>query len=157
MKRCEIKKGRKDHHGRTSVVLYTTRIQIYTGTWSTDNDDFHKRTNTLLYKNINLSHFIFEKVMFVVCEWRQVRTAILTKVLLSTIAALLSHLGLGCSTGDQSPQSAAGSHFDIPSPTDSNRPGTWLYYFLTSTYFRSSSAYLHRCMSWLTSRSRVNI
>ena len=24
--------------------------------------------NTLLYKNINLSHFIFERVMFVVCE-----------------------------------------------------------------------------------------
>ena len=35
---------------------------------STDNDDFNKRTNTLLYKNINLSHFIFERVMFVVCE-----------------------------------------------------------------------------------------
>ena len=30
----------------------------------------------------------------------------------------------------QSPLSAAGSHFGNLSPTDSNRPGTWLYYFL---------------------------
>ena len=33
----------------------------------------------------------------------------------------------------------------------------WSYNCLTSTCFRSSSAYLHRCISWLTARSRVNI
>ena len=26
--------------------------------------NFSERTNSLLYKNINLSHFIFERVMF---------------------------------------------------------------------------------------------
>ena len=31
----------------------------------------------------------------------------------------------------QSPQYAASSHVGILSPTDSNRLGTWLYYFLT--------------------------
>ena len=55
------------------------------------------------------------------------------------------------------PQSTAGSHFGILSSTDSNRPGTWLYYFLTSNCFRWSSAYLHMCISWLTARARVNI
>ena len=30
----------------------------------------------------------------------------------------------------QSPLSGAGSHFGILSPTVSNRPGSWLYYFL---------------------------
>ena len=32
------------------------------------NDDVNKRTNTLLFKNIYISHFILEKVMFVECE-----------------------------------------------------------------------------------------
>ena len=36
-------------------------------------------------------------------------------------------------------------------------PSTWLYYFLTSICFRCSSTYLHRCISWLTAWSRVNI
>ena len=57
----------------------------------------------------------------------------------------------------QSPLSVAGSRFGILSPTDSNRLGTWLYYFLMPTCFHCSSAYLHRCISWLTARSRVNI
>ena len=34
--------------------------------------------------------------------------------------------------------------------------GTWLYKCLTSTCFCCSSAYLHRCISWLTARSRVS-
>ena len=57
----------------------------------------------------------------------------------------------------QSPQSPAGSHFGNLSPTDSNSPGTWFYYFLTSTCFRCSSAYLHRCISWLTEVGRGSI
>ena len=57
----------------------------------------------------------------------------------------------------QSPLSGAGSHFGILSPTDSNRPGTWLYYFLISSWFRFTSTYLHGWISWLTARSRVNI
>ena len=51
----------------------------------------------------------------------------------------------------------AGSQAGILSPTDSNRPGTWLYYFLTYTCFRCSSTYLYMCISWLTARLRVNI
>ena len=61
------------------------------------------------------------------------------------------------SLGAQSPLSAAGSHFGILSPTESNRQGTWLHYFLKLTCFRCSSAYIHRCISWLAAGSRVNI
>ena len=55
---------------RMDMVLYCIlRIYIYKythicGNIVNNNDDFNKRTNTLLYKNINLSHFIFERVMF---------------------------------------------------------------------------------------------
>ena len=50
-------------------------------------------------------------------EWRQGRTAILNQVLLSTIAALLLHLGLGCSTGGHRGPKA----LTLPlAPTDSN-------------------------------------
>ena len=45
----------------------------------------------------------------------------------------------------RSPLSAAGSHFGILSPTDSNRLAIWLYYLLPLIY------------SWLAARSRVNI
>ena len=34
---------------------------------------------------------------------------------------------------------------------------SWLYFCLTPTCFRCSSAYLHRCISWLTARSSVYI
>ena len=62
----------------------------------------------------------------------------------------------------QSPLSAAGSHAGILSPTDFNSNWlkssvSWLYFCLSSTCFRCSSAYLHRCISWLTDRSRVNM
>ena len=33
----------------------------------------------------------------------------------------------------------------------------WLNYFLTPTCFCCSSTYLHRCISWLTAQSRVNM
>ena len=71
----------------------------------------------------------------------------------SSWLGLLNHGSLRA----QSPLSAAGSHFGILSPTDSNCLGTLLYYCLTSTCFRCSFAYLHWCISWLTARSRVNI
>ena len=82
--------------------------------------------------------------MFVVCEkWVETRTDCYID---PSLAALLSHLGFGCSTGGslmaQSPLSGAGPHFGVLSPTYSNRLGTWLYYCLTSTFFRCSSAVL---------------
>ena len=54
----------------------------------------------------------------------------------------------------QSPLCAA----DILSPTDPTArtaSGTWLYNCLTC--FRCSSVHLHRCISWLMARSRVNM
>ena len=85
---------------------------------------FNERTNTLLYKNI--SHTLFSKGLML-CVRDELETGtdcyILTQVLL-TIAALLSHLGCGLlnrgSLRAQSPLSAAGSQFDILSPTDYN-------------------------------------
>ena len=80
---------------------------------TTGNERIQLRTNTILYKNINLSHFIFEKVMFVVCEkWVETRTdCYIDPRFSSAIAVLLSILGLGCLTvghwGPQSPQSAS--------------------------------------------------
>ena len=76
-------------------------------------------------------------------------------------SSLLGLLNRG-SLRAQSPQSAAGSHLGILSPTGSNF--NWfklsvscLYFCLTSTCFRFSSAYLHECISWLTAHSRVNM
>ena len=125
--------------------------------------NFNERTNTLLYKNISLTHYSRKGDVCCVWEmsWRRGQAAILTQVLLTIVALLSPHLGLGLlnhgSLRAQSPLSAAGFHFGILSPTDSNRSGTWLYYFLMPTCFRCSSAYLHRCISWLTAWSRVNI
>ena len=112
------------------------------------------------YKSLTLD---FRKGGVLLCvrdRWRLGPTVILTQVLLFTIAALLSHLGWGCSTvgrwGPQSPQSAG--WFSRWHSCLNWRPrAPCLYSFLTSTCFRSSSVYLHRCISWLTARSRVNI
>ena len=55
-------------------------------------------TSLQKYKPLTL---YFRKGYVLLCvrdEWRQGQTAILTQVLLLTIAALLSHLGWGCST-----------------------------------------------------------
>ena len=57
----------------------------------------------LFFTKICISHTLFSKgLMFLLCvrdEWRQGQTAILTQLLLLTIAALLPHLALCCSTG----------------------------------------------------------
>ena len=83
--------------------------------------------NTLLYKNINLSHFIFERVMCCVRnEWRQTDCYIDRKFFFDhSSTSSSSWLGLlnRVSLKAQSLLSAAGSHFGILSPTDSNRPG----------------------------------
>ena len=106
--------------------------------------------------------------MFLVCErWAGDRDRLLfwSKVLLSSIAALLPHLGLVAQlwvTEGQRPLPAASSQFGILSPTGSNsnwlKPSMfWLYFCLTPNCFRCSPAYLNRCISWLTARSRVNM
>ena len=86
-------------------------------------------------------------------SWRQRQTAILTPSS-SDHSSTSSSSWLGLlnrgSLRAQSPLSAAGSQFGILSLTDS-------YYFVTFTCFPCSSAYLHRCIYWLTARLRVNI
>ena len=102
-------------------------------------------------------------------SWRRVQTATYWPKVLLNIAALLPHLGWGCSTvghwGPQALSMQADSHSGILSPNwlqvqlelTQAVCGTWLYDCLTSNCFHCSSSYLQRCISWLTARSRVNI
>ena len=75
--------------------------------------------------------------MFVVCKkWVETRTDCYIDQISSldhrstSFASWLGFLSQG-SLRAQSLLSAAGSNFGSLSPTDSNRPGTWLYYFLS--------------------------
>ena len=124
------------------------------------NDELQWTNEHTSLQKYNLSLFILERVMVVVCErWAGDRDRLLylPQVLL-TITAFLSHLGLELlnrgSLRAASPQSASWfSHWHSIS--------NWLEpsvpYCLMSTYFRCSSAYLHRFISWLTARLKVNI
>ena len=88
---------------------------------------------THFFIKIYLSHFILERVD-VVCvwevSWRRGQTATYWPKVLLTIAALLPHLGWGCSTvghcGPQALSLQADSHAGILSPTDSNSNWNWL-------------------------------
>ena len=63
------------------------------------NDDFNNERTPICKKYI--WHTLFSKGWCFLClrgEWRQGQTAILTQVLLTTLAALLPHLGWGWST-----------------------------------------------------------
>ena len=132
--------------------------------------NFNERTNTLLYKNISLTLYS-RKGWCWLCVRGELETGtdcyILTQVLL-IIAALLSHLGWGCSTvGHWGPKALclplALTSASCPQLTPNRlqlartASGTCLYNYLTSTCFYCSSAYLHRCISWLTARSSVNM
>ena len=119
---------------------------------------------THFFIKVYLSHFILERVD-VGCVWEVSWRRLLHIDPISSdhsstsLSSWLWLLNRG-SQRTQSPLSVASSHFGILSPTDSNWPKPsvpWLYYCLTSTCFRCSSAYLHRCISWLTARSRVNM
>ena len=83
-----------------------------------NNDDFitNEYTSLQKYKSLSLYFWKGDILLCVRDEWRQGQTAILTHVLLLTIAALLSHLAWGCSTVGHSGPSPlqAGSHFGIP-------------------------------------------
>ena len=84
------------------LVLYSIlRVYIYKYMWEhnqTQYTNFNEQTNTLLYENISLTLFSKERCCVWERSWRQGQTAILTQVLLMTIAALLPHLGWDCST-----------------------------------------------------------
>ena len=91
-------------------------------------------TSLQKYKSLT---FYFRKGDVLLCvrdEWRQWQTAILTQVLLLIIAALLSDLGLICSTeGHWGPSLLqAGSHFGIPVSDSLTAAGTLSIFFLNS-------------------------
>ena len=75
-------------------IVYYAYTNMH-GNTNNCNDDFYKWTNTLLYKNLFLTLYSRKGGVCCVWEmiWRMGQTAILTQVLLSTIAALLPHLG----------------------------------------------------------------
>ena len=96
------------------------------------------------FMKIYISHFILERVdVSCVCEVSGNKDRLLywPQVLL-TIAALLSHLGWGCSTmGHWGPKALCLSlALTSASCPQLNRTalGTWLYYCLTTTCFRCS-------------------
>ena len=140
-----------------------TNIHLHAETSSTSNDDFNKRTNTLYYKNI-VSHTLFSKDWCLLCVRDELETGTdcyidpsSSRDHSSTSSSSWVWLLNRRSLKAQSSLSAAGSHFSILSPTDLNRLCPWLYYCLTPTCFCCSSSYLHRCISWMTAWSRVNI
>ena len=136
---------------------YTT-INI-SGNIVTVMTNFNERTNTLLYKNI-ISHTLFSKRWWFLCMRDGDRLLFWPKVLLSTIAALLPHLGLVAQLWvTEGPKPSVCRWFSIRHlvPNWLKPSVCWLYYCLTSTCFHCSSAYLHRCISWLTAWSRVNM
>ena len=80
-------------------MLYT-HIQTQSGNIIKHNLRTSMNERTHFFIKICNSHTLFS--MFLWCvrdEWRQLQTAILNLFLLLTIAALLPHLGWGCSTG----------------------------------------------------------
>ena len=125
-----------------------------------------ERTNTLLYKNISLTLYS-RKGWCWLCVRGELETGtdcyILTQVLL-TIAALLSHLGwVARPWVTEGLKPSVCRWFSIrhliPNWLQLARTasGTWLYNCLTSTCFCCPSAYLHKCISWLTAQSIVNM
>ena len=118
---------------------------------------------THFFIKIYLSHFILKRED-VGCvwemSWRRGQTVILTPNS-SDHSSTSSSSWLGCLTvGHLRPKAlclllalnSASCHQLAPTAS-----GTWLYYCLPSTSFRCYSAYSHRCISWLTARSRVNM
>ena len=124
--------------------------------------NFNERTHIFI-KNISLTLYS-RKGWCWLCGRGTLETRtdcyILTQVLL-TIAVLLSHLGWGCPTVGHwalcLPLALTSASCPQLTPIRRTTSGTWLYNYLTPTCFRCSSAYLHRCISWLTARSRVNM
>ena len=93
-------------------------------------------------KICNYHSLFLRGLTFLLCvsdEWRQGQTAILIQLLL-TMAALLLHLGWGCSAGGRwGPQPSVCKLALILAflyPTNSTAAGTCLYSFITPSYLR---------------------
>ena len=96
-----------------------------------EHTSLKKYKSLTLYSRKGDIYFVWEM------SWRQGQTTILNQVLpldhsSTSFSSCLGLLNRG-SQRTQSTLSAAGSHFGILSPTDSNRLGTWLYYWLKHT------------------------
>ena len=96
---------------------------------------------TYFFIKICIAHTLF--LMFLWCvrdEWRQGQTALLTQLILLTIAALLPHLGWVCSTGGRwGPQPSVcklALTLAFLSPSNSTAAGNCLCSFITPTCFR---------------------
>ena len=107
---------------------------------------------THFFIKISLSYFILERVD-VCCvwelHWRRGETAV-----------LLFHLGWVAQPWvTECPKPSVCRWLSIRHLVSNwLKPSVcWLYYCLTPTCFCCSSAYSHRCISWLTARSRVNM
>ena len=119
---------------------------------------------THFFTKIYNSHTLFSKgLMSVVCErWVETRTDCYidpSSSLDHSSSSSASWLGL-LNRGTLGPQPSVCKlvlTLAFLSPIDSTAADTCVYSFITPTCFRSSSVYLHRCISWLTARSRVNI
>ena len=138
--------------------------------------NFNERTNTLLYKNI-ISHNLFSKGWCWLCVRGELETGTDCYILTQSSSdhsstSSSSWLGLlkcgslrAASRQSASPQSASWfsrwhlvpNWLQLQLELTQAVCGNWLYNCLSSTYFRGSFAYLHRCISWLTAWSRVNI
>ena len=151
------------------VVYYNTtarvHIQIYTYMRKPQYPVMTTSINEWTHFLIKIYLTLYSRKVDICCvwemSWRQGQTAILTPVLLATIAALLPHLSWGCSAvGLGGPKAlclplaltlafclqllrtvwAPGYIIDVRTPASPVLP-----------------LFLHRCISWLTARSRVNI
>ena len=93
-------------------------------------------TSLQKYKPLTLYFWKGDVLLCVRDGWRQGQTSILTQVLLLTIAALLSHLGWGCSTVDhwRPCRLQAGSHFGILVSDWLTAAGTLSIFFLTQVH-----------------------
>ena len=88
-------------HSKTTCIHTSTNIHLSAETSLTGNEwlqQINEYTSLQKYKSLTLYFRKGDFLLSVRDEWRQRQTTILTEVLLLTIAALLSHLGWGCST-----------------------------------------------------------
>ena len=128
-----------------------------------NNDDFNERTNTLLYKNIALTLYSRKGEIYCVWEvsWIRGQTATYSPQVLLTIEALLLHSGWAAQpwvTEGPKPYVCCWlSIRHLVSNCNSNIPKSSVAPGYIIVWHPPASAYLHRCISWLTARSRVNM
>ena len=126
--------------------------------------NFNERTNTLFYKNI-ISHTLFLKGWCWVCVRDELETETDSYIdpkfffdySSTSFSSWLGLLNRGSLRAASPPVCKLILTLTSYLQLTRAAPGTWLYYCLTSTCVRCSSAYLPRCISWLTARSTVNI